>query len=100
MTTQHTYTYTKTNIYSYSGIRTHDPSNQAAKTYASDRAATGIGSYTYNNRKIIIFCSMMGIPKFLCFLKRKIQEERQIYLLFIIAYFVGQWTHAFVKKKQ
>jgi hypothetical protein len=36
-TTQHT------NIHASSGIRTHDPSNQAAKIYALDRAATGIG---------------------------------------------------------
>jgi hypothetical protein len=35
----------KTNIHVPSGIRTHDPSNQAAKTYALDRAATGIGEY-------------------------------------------------------
>jgi hypothetical protein len=30
-----------------SGNRTSDPSNQAAKTYAFDRAATGIGKFTY-----------------------------------------------------
>jgi hypothetical protein len=36
-TTQHRYT----NIHTWSGIRTHDPSNQAAKTYALDRATTG-----------------------------------------------------------
>jgi hypothetical protein len=29
---------TKTNIHASSGIRTHDPSNQAVKTYALDRA--------------------------------------------------------------
>jgi hypothetical protein len=34
---------TKTNIHASSGIRTHDPSNQTAKTYALDRAATGTG---------------------------------------------------------
>jgi hypothetical protein len=32
----------KINIYISSGIRTHDPTNQVAKTYALDRAATGI----------------------------------------------------------
>jgi hypothetical protein len=39
--TQHTNT--KTNIRAWSGIRTHDPSNQASKTYASDRVVTGTG---------------------------------------------------------
>jgi hypothetical protein len=33
---------TKTNIHVPSGIRTCNPSNQEAKTYASDRVATGI----------------------------------------------------------
>jgi hypothetical protein len=33
----------KTNIRALGGTQTHDPSNQAAKTYASDHAATGIG---------------------------------------------------------
>jgi hypothetical protein len=43
-TTQHKKT--RTNIHALSGIRTHDPSNQSAKTHASDRTATvtGIGS--------------------------------------------------------
>jgi hypothetical protein len=31
---------TRTNIHALSGIRTHDPSNQPAKTHASDRTAT------------------------------------------------------------
>jgi hypothetical protein len=35
---------TETNIHASSGIRTRDPSNQAAKTYALDREATGAGS--------------------------------------------------------
>jgi hypothetical protein len=34
---------TKTNIHAPSGIRTHDPSNQAAKTYATDHVDTGTG---------------------------------------------------------
>jgi hypothetical protein len=34
---------TKTNIHASSGIRTYDPSNQAAKTYALVRAATWTG---------------------------------------------------------
>jgi hypothetical protein len=37
-TTQHRKT--RTNIRAFSGIRTHDPSNQPAKTSASDRTAT------------------------------------------------------------
>jgi hypothetical protein len=37
-TTQHRKT--RTNIHAWSGIRTHDPSNQPAKTHASDRTAT------------------------------------------------------------
>jgi hypothetical protein len=31
---------TRTNIHALSGIRTHDPSNQPAKTHASDRTTT------------------------------------------------------------
>jgi hypothetical protein len=34
---------TQTNIHALSGIRTHDPSNQPAKTHASDRTATVTG---------------------------------------------------------
>jgi hypothetical protein len=40
-TTQHRKT--RTNIYALSGILTHDPSNQPAKTHASDRIATVTG---------------------------------------------------------
>jgi predicted component of type VI protein secretion system len=43
-TTQHTKT--RTNIHALSGIRTHDPSNQPAKTHASDRTATVTGRLT------------------------------------------------------
>jgi hypothetical protein len=42
-TTQHRNT--RTNIQALSGIRTHDPSNQPAKTHASDRTATVTGKY-------------------------------------------------------
>jgi hypothetical protein len=38
---------TKKNIHALSGIRTRDSSNQAAKIYALDRAATGTGSMDY-----------------------------------------------------
>jgi hypothetical protein len=41
-TTQHRKT--RTNIHGLSGIRTHDPSKQPAKTHASDRTATVTGS--------------------------------------------------------
>jgi hypothetical protein len=41
-TTQHRKT--RTNIHALSGIRTHDPSNQPAKTHASDRTATVTGN--------------------------------------------------------
>jgi hypothetical protein len=37
------YRNTWTNIHAFSGIRTHDPSNQPAKTQASDRTATVTG---------------------------------------------------------
>jgi hypothetical protein len=33
----------QTNIHALIGIRTHDPSNQPAKTHASDRTATVTG---------------------------------------------------------
>jgi hypothetical protein len=41
-TTQHRKT--RTNIRALSEIRTHDPSNQPAKTHASDRTATVTGT--------------------------------------------------------
>jgi hypothetical protein len=44
-TTQHRKTRTK--IHALSGIRTHDPSNQPAKTHASDRTATVTDIYIY-----------------------------------------------------
>jgi hypothetical protein len=34
---------TRTNIHALSGIRTHDPSNQPAKTHASDSTVTVTG---------------------------------------------------------
>jgi hypothetical protein len=34
---------TKTAIHASRGIRIHDPSNEAAKTYSISRAVTGIG---------------------------------------------------------
>jgi hypothetical protein len=54
-TTQHRKTLA--NIYALSGIRTHDPSNQPAKTHASDRTATVTGikeRYHTEERKPLI----------------------------------------------
>jgi hypothetical protein len=42
-TGQHKHINTKANIHAPSSIRTRDPSNQAAKTYALHRAVTGTG---------------------------------------------------------
>jgi hypothetical protein len=41
-----------------SGIRTHDPSNQPAKTHASDRTATVTGSYNLRMINIITFITL------------------------------------------
>jgi hypothetical protein len=48
-TTQHRKT--RTNIHALSGIRTHDPGKQPAKTHASDRTAslTGCGVQLYSS---------------------------------------------------
>jgi hypothetical protein len=35
----------RTNIHALSGIRTHNPSNQPAKTHTSDRTATVTGMH-------------------------------------------------------
>jgi hypothetical protein len=44
------------NIHALSEIRTHDPSNQPAKTHASDRTATVTG--------IILFTTLKYIQKY------------------------------------
>jgi hypothetical protein len=51
-TTQHRKT--RTNIHALSGIRTHDPSNQPAKTHASDRTATVTGRFLILRKITII----------------------------------------------
>jgi hypothetical protein len=51
-TTQHRNT--PTNIQALSGIRTHNPRNQPAKTHSSDRTATVIGSSSFNQWKMTI----------------------------------------------
>jgi hypothetical protein len=38
---------TETHIHASFGIQTHDPSNQTAKTYALDRADTGIDNFLF-----------------------------------------------------
>jgi hypothetical protein len=48
-TTQHRNT--RKNIHALSGIRTHDYSNQPAKTHASDRTAAVTGTVPWNPRK-------------------------------------------------
>jgi hypothetical protein len=50
MKTQHRKT--RTNIHALSGIRTHDRSNQPAKTHASDRTATVTGLDDFRNINI------------------------------------------------
>jgi hypothetical protein len=47
---------TRTNIHALRGIRTHDPSNQPAKTHASDRTATvtGIGFIYYTKIQMTV----------------------------------------------
>jgi hypothetical protein len=42
---------TLANIHALSGIRTHDPSNQPAKTHATDRTAIVIGLSIIHRRK-------------------------------------------------
>jgi hypothetical protein len=56
-TTQHR----KTNIHALSGIQTHDPSNQPAKTHASDRTATLTGHISFSLRTI---CSWYIVTKY------------------------------------
>jgi hypothetical protein len=48
---------TKTNIHALSGIRTHDPSHQATKTYFLDRAATGNGHCRGNDHVLSDYVS-------------------------------------------
>jgi hypothetical protein len=64
-TTQHRKT--RTNIHALSGIRTHGPSNQPAKTHASDRTATVTGYPTCITRN--------DAAEWLAF-KLRIQEAR------------------------
>jgi hypothetical protein len=56
---------TEKRIYALSGIRTHDPSNQPAKTHASDRTATVTGTALlyiskYYNYSFISVSSLYG----------------------------------------
>jgi hypothetical protein len=44
----------RTNIHALSGIRTHDPSNQPAKTHVSDRTATVTGDGIYYLAEIVM----------------------------------------------
>jgi hypothetical protein len=58
-TTQHRKT--RTNIHALRGIRNHDPSNQLAKTHASDRMATVTGVLRLYSREIIQICGIEHI---------------------------------------
>jgi hypothetical protein len=53
-TGQHNAVTQETSIHAPSEIQTNDPSNQAAKTYALDRAAKGIG-HILNIEETILF---------------------------------------------
>jgi hypothetical protein len=61
-TTQHRKT--RTNIHALSGIRTHDPSNQPAKTHTSNRTATVTGIFSRipgkNNLCSVVICGMIA----------------------------------------
>jgi hypothetical protein len=59
-TTQHRKT--RTNIHVLSGIRTHDPSNQPAKTHASDRTATVTGIKAYRKSYSSYFLGIVLKP--------------------------------------
>jgi hypothetical protein len=63
-TTQHRKTWT--NIHALSGIRTHDPSNQPAKTHASDCTATVTGKTKYHSPTIYIKFLKQMDANFLC----------------------------------
>jgi hypothetical protein len=71
-TTQHRKT--RTNIHALSGIRTHDPSNQPAKTHASDRTATvtDIYLYTMYNLYIYVYGPMWEREKYLHLIFRRV----------------------------
>jgi hypothetical protein len=51
----------RTNIHAFSGIRTHDPSDQPAKTRASDRTATVTGKVTTYR---LLFCFSLCVHQY------------------------------------
>jgi hypothetical protein len=57
-TTQHRKT--RTNIHALSGIRTHDPSTQPAKTHASGRTATVTGYHSHHH---CVICDALATPE-------------------------------------
>jgi hypothetical protein len=57
---------TRTNIQALSRIRTHDPSNQPAKTHASDRTATVTG----RTQSLTVICSGREYKKTVVYLVR------------------------------
>jgi hypothetical protein len=51
----------RTNIHALIGIRTHDPSNQPAKTHASDFTATVTGSFLSCFIYLFIYSSLLRV---------------------------------------
>jgi hypothetical protein len=51
---------TRTNIHALSGIRTHDPRNQPAKTHASDRMATVTDYVSFIRLRLYFVCQLTG----------------------------------------
>jgi hypothetical protein len=57
---------TKTDIHAPSGIRTNGPRNQAAKTYALDRATTVIGIWEHREANMSTYDSDWPVTPQLC----------------------------------
>jgi hypothetical protein len=79
-TTQHRKT--RANIHALSGIRTHDNSNQSAKTHASDRTAvTGIYPYTWSKLAvhcIIKYSTVHRLPRYYAILSLVSQVDASV----------------------
>jgi hypothetical protein len=61
-TTQHRKT--RTNIHALNGIRTHDPSNQPAKTHSSDRTAAATGGRKFTSGYFFLAFNLSSILRF------------------------------------
>jgi ketopantoate hydroxymethyltransferase len=64
----------QTNIHALSGTRTHDPSNQPAKTHASDRTATvtGYNSFLSAQKRKLALVYVSDSQKIVCTSNAKI----------------------------